>query len=128
MIDKLSAKIGSLTKAQTATKGTAKLATRPFKAVLAASSPEGTASPDLATTGGPSRAAQALKATITDLEKQRKRVDRLIAQASAGRNFSPAELIALQANVYRYAQEMEIFSRVVDRTVSAAKTTLNTQV
>ena len=65
---------------------------------------------------------------VSDLERQRRGIDRLIQQAARGRNFSPAELLVLQARVYTYGQEMEVVSRMVDKTVAAVKTTLNTQV
>jgi ribosomal protein L17 len=71
---------------------------------------------------------QVVRTTVRELDEQRKEIDKLIAKAKSGKLTSPAELIALQSQVYRYAQDMEIFSRVVDRTISAVKTTLNTQV
>jgi hypothetical protein len=70
---------------------------------------------------------QSVGRLVTDLETQRKDIDRMIKQAARGRNFSPAELLVLQAKVYTYSQEMEVVSRVVDKTLSAVKTTLNTQ-
>jgi len=65
---------------------------------------------------------------VSDLEQQRRDIDRLIGQATRGRSFSPAQLLALQSRVYTYSQEMEVVSRMVDRAVSAVKTTLNTQI
>jgi hypothetical protein len=67
---------------------------------------------------------QALK----DLELQRKRIDKLLAQAARGRDFSPQQLLRLQSTVYRYGQDLEVLSRVVDKTVGALKQVLNTQV
>ena len=52
----------------------------------------------------------------------------LKARARRGEAFTPAQLLALQAQVYQYAQQLEVVSRVVDRTIGAVKTTLNTQV
>lgn len=57
-----------------------------------------------------------------------KRVDALIAAAGSGRTFSAAELIALQATVFRYSQTVEVISRATDRLVGAIKQTLGTQV
>jgi hypothetical protein len=65
---------------------------------------------------------------VTDLEQERREIDRLIRQAAHGRSFSPAELLLLQSKVYSFGQQMEVVSRMVDRTVSAVKTTLNTQI
>jgi hypothetical protein len=57
-----------------------------------------------------------------------KKVDALIASVGRGRTFSAAELIALQATVFRYSQTVEIISRAADRVVGAIKQTLGTQV
>jgi hypothetical protein len=57
-----------------------------------------------------------------------KRVDALLATAGRGRTFSAAELIALQATVFRYSQTVEVISRATDRLVGAIKQTLGTQV
>lgn len=65
---------------------------------------------------------------VTDLEQERREIDRLIQQAARGRSFSPAELLLLQSKVYSFGQQMEVVSRMVDKTVSAVKTTLNTQI
>jgi hypothetical protein len=56
------------------------------------------------------------------------RVDTLLAAAARGKTFSPAELLALQSLVFRYAQTVEIVSRVADRVVGAVKQTLSAQV
>jgi len=55
-------------------------------------------------------------------------VEALIASAGHGRTFSAAELIALQATVFRYSQTVEVISRATDRLVGAIKQTLGTQV
>jgi hypothetical protein len=57
-----------------------------------------------------------------------KRVDALLATVGRGRTFSAAELIALQATVFRYSQTVEVISRATDRLVGAIKQTLGTQV
>ena len=55
-------------------------------------------------------------------------VDRVIAQAAVGRDFSAPELIAIQARVYRYTQELELVSKLVDKACAGVKQTLQTQV
>ncbi|MBW2731439.1 MAG: hypothetical protein JRH20_03545 [Deltaproteobacteria bacterium] len=65
--------------------------------------------------------------SLADLEKQRQAIDKALASAQRGRTFDAVELISLQAKVYRYAHEMEIYSRVVDRATTAAKTVLSQQ-
>jgi hypothetical protein len=56
------------------------------------------------------------------------KVDALLEAAARGKTFSAAELLALQATVFRYAQTVEVVSRVADRLVGAIKQTMSTQV
>jgi len=65
---------------------------------------------------------------VGDLTQQRRGVDRMIERALGGEQFSAEQLLAWQARIYGYSQQLEIVSRVVDRAVGAVKTTLNTQV
>ncbi len=39
----------------------------------------------------------------------------------------PSQLLALQSDVYRYTQQMELTSKVVDKAAQAVKTTLQSQ-
>ena len=48
-------------------------------------------------------------------------------RAMRGEGLDQAQLIALQSGVYRYSQEMELASRLVDRATQAVKTTLQSQ-
>ena len=68
---------------------------------------------------------RALARSITSGERA---VDRVIAQAAAGKDFSTPELIAIQARVYRYTQELELVSKLVDKACAGVKQTLQTQV
>lgn len=56
------------------------------------------------------------------------RVDALLEAAARGKTFKPAELIAMQAQVFRCSQTVEVISRGADRLVGAVKQTLGTQV
>jgi hypothetical protein len=64
---------------------------------------------------------------VRSLERGQRFVDRVVRQALAGRDFSPDELIAIQAGVYRYTQELELFSRLVEKVVSGMRETLRAQ-
>ena len=44
------------------------------------------------------------------------------AVAGAGHAMGPAELIALQAGIYRYGEAVDLASRLVDRVTGAVKT------
>ena len=52
----------------------------------------------------------------------------IMNMAMSGRQFSPPELIAMQAGVYRFSQELELTSKVVEKATSGIKQTMNTQV
>jgi len=56
------------------------------------------------------------------------RIDTLLAAAARGKTFSPSELLALQATVFRYSQAVEVVSRATDKLVGAVKQTMGTQV
>jgi hypothetical protein len=51
-------------------------------------------------------------------------VEAMVHQGLSGRAFTPADLLAMQAQVYRYAQELELVSKLVDRATSTVKTVL----
>jgi hypothetical protein len=55
-------------------------------------------------------------------------LDALLAAAARGKTFSPGQLLALQATVFRYSQTIEIVSRVADRLVGGVKQVMGTQV
>jgi len=57
-----------------------------------------------------------------------RRIETLLAAAARGKTFSPGELLALQATVFRYSQAVEIVSRATDKLVGAVKQTMATQV
>jgi hypothetical protein len=54
-------------------------------------------------------------------------VDRAIQKARAGHVFRHEELLALQSGVYRYTQELELASKVVDKATGAVRHTLQSQ-
>ena len=56
------------------------------------------------------------------------RMTNIMNMALSGRQFSPPELIGLQAGVYRFSQELELTSKVVEKATSGIKQTMNTQV
>jgi hypothetical protein len=47
-----------------------------------------------------------------------------LGAARAGQAIGPAELIALQAGIYRYGEAVDLASRLVDRATGAVKTVL----
>lgn len=56
------------------------------------------------------------------------RMEEVLRQAESGRSFSPAELLALQAHVYRASQELDLAGKVVEKATGGVKQVLQTQV
>ncbi|HYV49487.1 MAG TPA: ATP-dependent helicase HrpB [Myxococcaceae bacterium] len=63
-----------------------------------------------------------------DIEKGQGVMDRLISEGLSGRQFQNSELLALQAGMYKYTQELELTGKVVEKATSGLKDTLKTQV
>jgi len=57
-----------------------------------------------------------------------KRLDHILELAESGRSFSPAELLAFQAHVYRASQELDLAGKVVEKATGGVKQVLQTQV
>lgn len=71
-----------------------------------------------------SRVSKMLEGMLNGQDKMTK----IMKMALSGRQFSPPELIAMQAGVYRFSQELELTSKVVEKATSGIKQTMNTQV
>ena len=56
------------------------------------------------------------------------KLDSIIKLATSGKPFSPTELLAIQAGVYKFSQELELTSKVVEKATDGIKQTLQTQV
>ena len=76
----------------------------------------------------PSATARTLTNLMEGVEKGQASLDKLIGSALQGKKFSNAELLSLQASMYKYAQEMDLTSKIVEKTTTGLKDTLKTQV
>ncbi len=65
---------------------------------------------------------------LEDVMQGQNKLEEIIGLALSGRNFSTPELLALQAGVYRFTQELELTSKVVEKATATIKQTMNTQV
>jgi hypothetical protein len=98
---------------------------------LSGSSGSPPASPEVKTAAGSAQvdSASPLWRKLTeDVLQAENRIDALIAAARRGKTFSAPELLAIQAEVFRYSQTVEVISRATDKLVGAIKQTLSTQV
>ena len=69
-----------------------------------------------------------LRDMIEGLVQGQDKMAGLMKLAMSGKKFNSTELLALQAGVYRFSQELEITSKVVEKATSGIKQTMNTQV
>ncbi|MCB9622638.1 MAG: hypothetical protein H6723_04790 [Sandaracinus sp.] len=67
-----------------------------------------------------------LGAAARQLDAGRRVVDAALATARRG-DLAPEQLLAIQAGVYRYTQEVELASKVVDKATNGLKTVLQSQ-
>jgi exonuclease VII small subunit len=65
---------------------------------------------------------------VSSLEKGQLNLEKLISQGASGKQFSNSELLSLQASMYKYTQELDLTSKVVEKATSGLKDTLKTQV
>ncbi len=105
-------------------------ASRPFS--LGTSRPSAHAVDRTATTERPeasgdgSSFGQVLRGAAESIAQGQSRIDRAVRRG-ARVGADPAQLLALQAGVYRYNQELELASKLVEKATSAVKTTLQSQ-
>jgi hypothetical protein len=65
---------------------------------------------------------------VENIEKSQGVLDKLIDGGLQGKTFSNTELISLQAGMYKYSQELDLCSKVVEKATGGLKDTLKTQV
>jgi hypothetical protein len=65
---------------------------------------------------------------LRGVEEARARLDHALAEARSGRTFSAQELLALQADAYRYQHAVDIASRVAEAGAQTVRQAVNTQV
>jgi hypothetical protein len=76
----------------------------------------------------PSQNADWKQKLANDTSKAESKMDAMIEAARKGKAFSASELLAIQVEVFRYSQTVEVISRSTDKLVGAVKQTLGTQV
>jgi len=74
------------------------------------------------------KAGGMLSHVVSELEKGQVNMEKLIQAGASGKTFSNAELLSLQAGMYKYTQELELTGKVVEKATTGLKDTLKTQV
>jgi hypothetical protein len=69
----------------------------------------------------------ALRDTAGRLARDQRYVDQAIRRLGRGGVVETGELLALQAGVYRYSQEIELATRIVDKSLTALRQTVQSQ-
>ena len=75
-----------------------------------------------------SRVTSTMQKVVEDLERGQGALDKLINGSLRRKQFSQTELLALQASMYKYSQELDLTSKVVEKATNGLKDTLKTQV
>lgn len=65
---------------------------------------------------------------MSSLEKGQVNIDKMINGGLSSKNMSQGELLQLQAGMYKYTQELDLCSKVVEKATSGLKDTLKTNV
>ena len=65
---------------------------------------------------------------VSELEQGQLRLDKLIGAGMSGKELSNAELLSLQASMYKYTLELDLTSKVVEKATSGLKDVVKTQV
>lgn len=74
------------------------------------------------------KTSNSLMGMLGNMEKGQVSLDKLINGAVSGKQFSNSELLSLQAGMYKYSQELDLTSKIVEKATSGLKDTLKTQV
>jgi hypothetical protein len=69
-----------------------------------------------------------LKSLLNQVVDGQNKLDQIIKLATSGKTYGNQELLAIQASVYKFSQELELTSKVVEKATSGVKQTMQTQV
>lgn len=72
--------------------------------------------------------ASGFQRIMEDVMQGQNKLEEIINMSLSGRSFSSPELLAMQAGVYRFTQELELTSKVIEKATATVKQTMNTQV
>jgi hypothetical protein len=77
---------------------------------------------------GAAKTETGLKAVLNQVVQGQGKLDQIIKMATSGKQYGNQELLAIQAAVYKFSQELELTSKVVEKATSGVKQTMQTQV
>lgn len=68
------------------------------------------------------------KTLLNQIVNGQNKLDDIIKLSLSGKKFDAQELLAIQASVHKFSQELELTSKVVEKATSGVKQTMQTQV
>jgi hypothetical protein len=68
------------------------------------------------------------KTVLNKVVDGQNKLDEIIKMATSGKTYGNQELLAIQAAVYKFSQELDLTSKVVEKATSGVKQTMQTQV
>lgn len=77
---------------------------------------------------GDSTTRTGLKNMLNKMVDGQNKLDDIIKMATSGKKYGQQELLAIQASVYKFSQELDLTSKVVEKATSGIKQTMQTQV
>lgn len=78
--------------------------------------------------GAASTKETGIKSLLNQVVQGQNKLDDIIKMATSGKTYGNQELLAIQASVYKFSQELELTSKVVEKATSGVKQTMQTQV
>ncbi len=83
---------------------------------------------DIKSTEADSTSRSGLKKMLNKMVDGQNKLDDIIKMATSGKKYGQQELLAIQASVYKFSQELDLTSKVVEKATSGIKQTMQTQV
>ena len=128
--------IGAVGVSHVAGAGTPKPATQKFGDVMKSAKPVAQPKPGGAAHAKAAQKPEAVTATsqrtaaraLDQVSSAQTRMDKVLELAQSGKTFTPAELLALQTQMYRASQELDLAGKVVEKATGGVKQILQTQV
>ena len=69
-----------------------------------------------------------LGSLVNLVTKGQSKMDKIMEMAMSGRKLSNQEVLAMQEDIYRYSQELELVAKVCEKAAGGIRETMNTQI
>jgi hypothetical protein len=96
--------------------------------VLKSAAANKTNAPDVAQKVTSTKSSTGMRKLLSQVVEGQNKLDDIIKMATSGKTYGQQDLLAIQASVYKFSQELELTSKVVEKATSGIKQTMQTQV